>query len=439
MPDQTPLSPLHMLQAKCGSLAALLWIGLFTLLTTAEPVHSETLHIGCTAWGCQSFEKTANQWANPQGHTVKLYEGGRLSDNLLGLYRQILAAQSSDFDLILMDTIWPGVLGKHLVDLREYIPEQNINQHFKPIIANLTDAQGHLLALPLFTDAGLLFYRKDLLEKHGFEPPQTWQQMAHIAREIVRLEQPNHPELAGYLWQGKAYEGLTCNALEWVDSHHGGTIVDDATGQVTINNPQAIKALQMARDWIGAISPKSVLHDTEMENTEQFRAGHAVFMRNWMEIWARINDEHSPIRGKVGVIPLPKGGETGKHSGTLGDMSLAVSRYSENIELSARLVQQLTDYAPQKMHAMRHSFSPTIETLYDDAIIKQERPFMGALKTALLNGVARPAKRTARAYPKVSRKFHKAVHSILSGKQKAADALAQLEQELNALRRTEKW
>ena len=41
-----------------------------------------------------------------------------------------------------------------------------------------------LVAMPWFTDAGVLYYREDLLEKYGHEVPKTWQELTEIAREI---------------------------------------------------------------------------------------------------------------------------------------------------------------------------------------------------------------------------------------------------------------
>ncbi len=424
-----------------GMIGLKLFFRFLFLIVTMFPTigHSETLSLGCTAWGCNDFMKTANVWAEARGHQVQLYENGRLADNLLGLYRQVLAAKSDEFDLILIDTIWPGVLGKHLADLSQYIPQAKIDAHFRPIVENLTDSKGRLVSIPIFTDAGLLYYRKDLLEKYSFEVPNTWEALETIASEIVRKEKKNSPEMVGFVWQGKAYEGLTCNALEWIDSHHGGTIIDSKSGEITINNPKAIRALEMAQKWIGTISPREVLQFTELETTERFRAGHAVFMRHWLEAWATTNDADSPVRGQIGVAALPKGTLEGKHSGTLGDMSLGVSRYSKNVALAAELVEHLTDSESQKRHATEHSFSPTLINLYDDPDIIGQRPFMSALKMVLLNGVARPAKLTGRNYPKISKKFSATVHEILSGQKNASNALEALEITLNRIKGKNGW
>lgn len=412
----------------------LLALGLLMLFGSSAP--ADDIRLSCSLWGCQAFQEQAEVWTREHGHRLMTYEVGWMADNLLGFYRQLLSAQSPEFDVLLIDTIWPGVLSRHLVDLRPYLPAQSIEQHFKPIIDNLTDGEGRLVGMPLFTDAGLLYYRQDLLDKHGFAPPETWADLERIARVV--LEREADPQLAGFVWQGSAYEGLTCNALEWIDSYRGGTIVDDQ-GEITIDNPQARRALEMARGWIGTISPREVLTYTEIETTRHFVAGHAIFMRNWMEYWKDVEAADSAVRGRVGMAPLPKGGADGKHSGTLGDMSLAVSRYSERIPEAVQLVAALTDQSAQRRYATDYSFSPTIIDLYEALGQVPERAFMLAFKDVLLDGVARPSTVTGVAYPKVSKKFYTAVQSILSGEVAADAALDTLEADLRLIRQRANW
>ena len=138
---------------------------------------------------------------------------------------------------------------------------------------------------PWFADASLLFYRKDLLEKYGEQAPQTWAQLTATAQKIQDAERKaGNDKFWGYVWQGRAYEGLTCNALEWVASYNGGSIVEP-DGKISINNPQAVKALAQAKPWVNTITPPGVLNYTEEESRGVFQAGNALFMRNWPYAW----------------------------------------------------------------------------------------------------------------------------------------------------------
>src|SRR3546814_20541468 len=92
---------------------------------------------------------------------------------------------------------------------------------------------------------------------------RTWRDLTDTTRAIVAAEQAaGDGDLQGFVWQGRAYEGLTCNALEWIASQGGGTIVD-AEGKVTVDNERAVRALELAQSWIGTISPRGILNYAE--------------------------------------------------------------------------------------------------------------------------------------------------------------------------------
>jgi trehalose/maltose transport system substrate-binding protein len=110
--------------------------------------------------------------------------------------------------------------------------------------------------------------------------------------------------MRGFVYQAAAYEGLTCDALEWIDSFRGGTIVDPDC-RVTDDNPKAVEALTWAASTVGTIAPEGVLSYMEEESRGVFQSGNAVFMRNWPYAWALAQAEDSPIRGKVGTAALP--------------------------------------------------------------------------------------------------------------------------------------
>ncbi len=144
----------------------------------------------------------------------------------------------------MVDVIWQGILAPHAVDLKKYFNEDEIKEFFPRIIENNT-VKGNLVSIPWFGDAGILYYRKDLLEKYGYkEPPKTWEELTEMAKKIQEEErEAGKPDFQGFVFQGKASESVTCNAIEWIYSFDGGTIIEPDK-KVTINNPNAIKALE---------------------------------------------------------------------------------------------------------------------------------------------------------------------------------------------------
>ena len=125
----------------------------------------------------------AEAWGRAHGHTIKVYTAPASATDHLALLRQRFAARSADLDVLMIDVVWPGIVKDHLLDLKPYSrgPEA---AHFPAIVANNT-VGGRLLGMPWFTDAGLLYYRRDLLERHGLQPPATWDDLAAAARTVV--------------------------------------------------------------------------------------------------------------------------------------------------------------------------------------------------------------------------------------------------------------
>lgn len=390
--------------ATTTSLAVGALVGAAVLAVT--PALSQQLAISCGAVGqeLKLCRDGVAAWSAETGIAVDIVSTPNSTSERLALYQQMLASGSADIDVYQIDVIWPGILGAHFVDLAPAFEPATLDRHFQTIIENNT-VDGELKAIPWFTDAGVLYYRRDLLDEYGHEPPTSWEEMSAIAEAIQNAERAaGNQRMTGYVFQGNAYEGLTCNALEWIYSYGGGRIINDA-GEVTVDNPDAIAALEEAASWIGEITPQGVLAYQEEEARGVFQAGHAVFMRNWPYAWALANAEDSPIKDKVGVSALPKGGEAGRRTSTLGGWNLAVSRYSDMREEAMDLAAFLASYEEQKRRAIEGAYNPTIAALYEDAEVLEANPFFGELFDTFVNAVARPSDVTGARYNQVSTEF----------------------------------
>jgi trehalose/maltose transport system substrate-binding protein len=406
--------------------------GLF-ITTSASAVE---VSISCSALG-QEYEickQGVDAWAKKTGNTVKIVSTPNSATERLALYQQLLAAGAGDIDVFQIDVVWTGILSDHLLDLTA--KGQGVLSQHLPAMVETSRVNGKLLAMPWFADAGLLYYRQDLLDKYKRPVPQTWADLTETARIIQEGERKDGKgDFWGYVWQGRAYEGLTTNALEWVASYNGGTIVDEK-GEITIENPKATEALKTAAGWVGTVTPEGVLNYTEEESRGIFQAGNAAFMRNWPYAWALAQGADSTIKGKVGIAPLPKGGADGRNAGTLGGQLLAVSKYSKKADAATDLVMYLTSQEEQKRRAIEGSFNPTIVSLYGDADVTKASPFIGNLREVFTKAVARPATVTGNNYNKVSTEFFNAVHQVLSKRAEPAQALNRLDRDLKRIKRS---
>ncbi len=355
---------------------------------------------------------------------VKVLETPDLATDRLGLYLQFFEAKSSEVDVYQIDVIWPGDLAQHFVDLYEYGAHDYVGNHFPAIIENNT-VDGKLIGMPWFTDAGLLYYREDLLKKYGYDhPPATWDELEEMAKTVQAGEKANNPDFWGFVFQANAYEGLTCDALEWVASNGGGTIIN-SDKKITIANKKAAEILEKVRDWIGTIAPKGVLGFGEEDARKVFQGGNALFMRNWPYAYSLGEQEGSVIKGKFGACPLPAG-DSGKGAAALGGWQVGVSKYSKNPALAAQLAFFLSNYENQKIRAIKGSYNPTVMSLYQDPEVLEATPIFGSLYDVFINAAARPSTASAPRYNEVSTLFFKAVHSVISGETDAMTALENL-------------
>ncbi len=324
-------------------------------------------------------------------------------------YVTSLEARSSDFDVFLIDVIWTPEfsLAGWLEDLSDQLPAEERDQFFQaPIQADLY--RGKLYAIPWYIDAGVLYYRKDLLQKYGLSPPTSFRELIEQAQQILKNE--NRPDLNGFLWQGKQYEGLICTANE-VISGFGGQIID-AEGKVRLTDPEVHQALQWMKDCIYRykISPTWVLSADEESTRLSFLNGHTLFLRNWPYCWTFFQREDSKVRGKVGVTHMP--GIPGKQGkSTLGGWQLAVNRFSTKKSLAKRFVEFLSSPQMQLQFALEVGTKPTRKPLYQNPLLVREQPFIVNLFPILQNTVPRPV---TPLYPQISQILQVEFSAILA-------------------------
>ena len=364
------------------------------------------------------------QFSKDTGIKVKLVPHPVASDASYAQLARTFSAKSSAFDVVMLDVVWPGAFAPYLVDLKRALAKE-AKQHAQGIIRNNTIG-GKLVAMPWFGDFGILYYRTDLLRKYGYSaPPKTWAQLGAMAKKIQDGEQASNSNFYGFVYQGNAYEGLTCDALEWLASSGGGHFIDG--GKVTINNPRAAATLNLQRSWVGEITPRGVTTYQEGEADQAFGAGNAAFMRNWPYAYAK--SQSGPIKGKFDVTVLP---HTGRNPsvGTVGGWQLGVSRFSKNSGAAIELVRYMTSPATQRFSAIFNANVPTIPAVARDAAVRKANPY---LKPEIAN-VARVTRPTVLGtkYAQGSQIIYQGINQILNG-QDASRVLPGIEQRLNRL------
>jgi len=387
---------------------------------------------GATGGDLKFMRDQLDVWEKSSGNKVSITPMPSSTTDQFGQYRLWLAAGNADIDVYQTDVIWAPQLADQFLDLTSAAKDV-AGTHFPSIVESQT-VNGKLVALPIFTDAPALYYRKDLLDKYKQAVPKTWDEMAAAAKVVMDGERAaGNKDIWGFVFQGNAYEGLTCDALEWVKSSGGGQIVEP-NGDISINNPKAAAAIDRVKGWIGTISPPGVLAYQEEESRGVWQTGNAVFMRNWPYAYALGNGADSKVKGLFDVTTLPAGSAADKSAATLGGWNLAVSKYSKSPKEATDLVLYLAGPAFQKQNAIVQTHLPTIVSVYDDADVAKAAPIIPNWKNVFLNAVPRPSAPAKVKYNEVSSLFWSAVHDSLSGKGTSAENLATLEGKLTALK-----
>src|ERR1700722_6429019 len=366
------------------------------------------------------------QFTKETGIRVKLLPAPEGAEPL-EVCRTLLETGAKIPDVYGVDVIWPGVLAENLLDLKAFVPAQEIARHFPELIANNT-VNGKLVALPSLIDVGLLSYRTDLLRYYGYRtPPRTWQELETMATRIQAGERAKgQKDFWGFVWEGASAESLTCNALEWQVSEGGGPIIEN--NAVTVNNPETARAWERALRWVGTISPPGVVAYKAWDAYNIWRAGQAAFMRNWTPPNSGDLVQGSFNKDQFGIASLP-GGRT-RVAATVGGRGYAVSRHSLHPREASMLVRFLCKGDTQLNRSHKSGKSPTIPELYNDPGIQADPFFSTILKAYCHDKVLRPSTETGKKYPDVSRAYYMAVHEVLAGKKPAATALADLQAEL---------
>jgi trehalose/maltose transport system substrate-binding protein len=387
--------------------------------------------------GGQWTRDRARDWAQTHNTAVEYIDRPDDSSATLEEFQRYWAAQSADADVYMIDVTWPAIAAPYAVDLKQYFTADEINEHFPRIIQNNT-VNGKLVGMPFFMDVGVLYYRTDLLSEYRLgDWPKTWEELASMAQTIQDGERERgNPKFQGFVFEGKASESLTCNALEWFYSFGGGAVVDPDRNVTMEAREAAEKALKTAHGWIGFISPEAVTTYGEDEANNLWEAGNAAFMRNWPN-YAGVSgrNPNSRIFNKFAVTVLPRSGARGQHAAALGGWQLMVSAYSKNKDLAADLVRYLCSRDIQKRRAIEQLQLPTRPDLYEDQKVLESFPWFTDILKVLENAVARPSKvaRTS-SYDQLSSVIFQNVNQVLSGKESEKDAVAKIIQAVHQTR-----
>lgn len=328
-----------------------------------------------------------------------------------------LAAGDETIDMINLDVIWTAEFSdaNWIMDLTKRV--EPIKDQYIPAPLESAHYKGKYWAVPAGTNAPVLYYRSDLVD----HAPATWEEMVKLAKAA----QAKQPGMAGFVFQGAAYEGGTVDALEFMAGAGANILNEDGTKVVVGEGDGAVRAFTwLQKLFEDKVTPKVVTTYMEEDARLAFQKGDAVFMRNWPYAWALMNqDEASKVKGKFDIAPLP-GFEGETPASTLGGKNYGIAASTDEPELAWKAIMCLASESVQKEQAVAKGEMPTLKHLYDDPQLAKDVPFLDVLAKGLVTGKNRPA---SPYYNDLTIVIYQIYNDVLNGRMSPEEAVKELE------------
>jgi multiple sugar transport system substrate-binding protein len=340
-------------------------------------------------------------------------------------------AGGGDIDVIGADVIWPAQFAANgwIADVSDKFPESERQKFLDAPVQSLI-YEDKIYGVPWFTDAGLLYYRQDLLEKAGYsEPPKTWTELQEMAEKVKQDQGIKN----GFVFQGDQYEGGVVNGLEYIWTNGGDVLDPNDPNKVVIDSPEAADGLAIERSMLQeGVAPQSVSTYTETETDPAFLNGDAVFARNWPYMYALAGTEDYPDvkPEQIGIAPLPVAEGQGETASALGGWNMLINAASDRQEEAWQFVQFMTSEESQRIRTLEATLLPTRTSLYSDQEIRETVPVVALGEVALKNARPRPV---SPYYSDMSLEMQEQFNASLKGEISPEEAVGTLQESLTEI------
>jgi multiple sugar transport system substrate-binding protein len=410
-------------------------VALLTALSTGSAYAQTTLRVfsGGQNQRPDLMRKLFDQYqAKNPGVKVDIETGGATSELQRQYLSTVLNAKDSAIDVFMIDVVNPAQYFSSgwVEPLNAYLGEPaQVLAPYLPVYASANVVDGKIAALPAFADSMFMYYRKDLLAKHGIAEPKTWDELAAASKKITAAE--GNPALQGLSIQGAPIEGAVCTFL--LPYWSQGKDFNDAAGKMTLDKAAAAKGLNT---WLSLVDQgvmkKNIAEVKTGDTVNEFKAGQVVFAINWGFAWDRFQaDKDSTVQGKVGVMPLPAMAG-GKSATCIGGWQWAVSAFSKSKAEAAKLVRFMSSPEASKFLAIEGSLMPVYPGTYTDADVTKAVPWFKDAAAVVVAGKSRPK---SDRYGEVSDVIRTTTSAVLARTKTPAEGVDEIENRLRRVMR----
>lgn len=355
---------------------------------------------------------------------LKVIRGPLNTESISDLAISSLLLGDAPFDALLMDVTWlPKYAAAGWLEALDPWFGQGDQEQLVQGARLGNDYDGHLYRWPLVADVGLLYWRTDLME----QPPATPDALVEVAGRLVESQAVAN----GFVWQGRQYEGLSCDFLEVLQGF-GGDWMDTTTNAMELDTPEATAAAAWLNGLISeGVSPYAVTNYAEAESLQAFKAGDAALMRNWPYAWAELQKDDSAVKGNVGIsLMVAQPGES--PGATLGSWGLSLMRQSQHKEAAVEAIRYLTSEGAQRQRFLNNGYTPIQADLFNDPEMLKASPVLPDLLVALNHAVVRPP---TPLYAQLSDVVQRELNGLFTAAGSADEAMATSQQRSQTLLR----
>lgn len=308
------------------------------------------------------------------------------------LFARFFRTENNQVDVFSVDEIWTARFAKWCYPLGRGFPK-SVQSGVLPVALKSCYFDSTLVALPFFVDVGLMYYRKDLIDRlpnaaeieARLRESITWQDFIKLGKSFSPERNPF------YIFQADSYEGLVCSFTEMTaglnDPLYSG-------GEFRLQSTGAERALSLMVDLVNKyrISPEIVTQLRESSSYRYYVENNGVFLRGWPNYERDLGDSaHGGVSEKRwGMAPVPHFAGYPRVS-ILGGWDLMISRYSEHKAEALSFVKFLMSKKVQEIMYEDGGYLPTNESVYEDDAFLERNPNLKFYIALLKTGVHRPS------------------------------------------------
>ncbi|WP_372632756.1 ABC transporter substrate-binding protein [Cohnella sp.] len=228
-----------------------------------------------------------------------------------------------------------------LEDVRGLLADlESKNGEIQPNLKKAITFSDGQYGIPFWTEAQVLYYRKDLLEAAGFDgPPKTWDEFRTMSKALTDPGKGLYGAGIGYGKGNSDAEFLT-RGIIW---SYGGSVDTEDGKTVIADSPETVQAASFIRDIFltDKSTPPSAIGWDDSGNNKAYLSGQAAMIFNVGSVLATIKKDNPELYEKTGIAPYPAGPKGTFIPGISNN--LGIFKDSKNKELAERFIEYILE------------------------------------------------------------------------------------------------